>query len=256
MSAEPAKSLSLIPVSRRESVHPSEAPGLPQHSADAETYADAPHSQTRPSPRAIANSTAHHPVSRGSRLSPASLLAGDWSVVDSNREGAELRILLRTGAVSISAREHDVIHAVLSGETDRAISERMGITRQCVCGHLGNGLEKMGLQSRFAALQTWRALTEVEKGRAGRAQIAEVKVGSETLLSIRCPIAPRPEMEVRLSNAETNVAWLISDGQSNREIAFTRGTAERTVANQVASLFTKLELSRRFDVAQFVLGLC
>jgi DNA-binding NarL/FixJ family response regulator len=192
---------------------------------------------------------------RGSRLTQASLLAGDWTVVDSTREGSELRILLRAGAAVVTTREHDVIYAVLGGESDRTISQRMGITRQCVCGHLGNGLGKMGLESRFSALQAWRALSEVEKGRTGRAQIAEVKVGVETLLSIRCPIAPRPEMEVRLSNAETHVAWLISDGESNRDIAFTRGTAERTVANQVASLFAKLDLSRRFDVAQFVLGL-
>jgi DNA-binding NarL/FixJ family response regulator len=183
-------------------------------------------------------------------------MAGDWTVVDATREGSELRVLLSAGSAVVTTREHDVILAVLSGETDRSISQRMGITRQCVCGHLSNGLVKMGLESRFSALQTWRALLEVEKARRGRAQIAEVKIGSETLLSIRCPIAPRPEMEVRLSNAETNVAWLISDGESNREIAFSRGTADRTVANQVASLFAKLDLSRRFDVAQFVLGLC
>jgi DNA-binding NarL/FixJ family response regulator len=250
MSTEQAKSLVLIPLNEAP------VPSKIVQKESNETQAESPFSQTRLSPRALAQETPHQAVMRGSRLSQTSLLAGDWTVVDSTRNGSELRVLLRAGAATITTREHDVIQAVLHGETDRSISQRMGITRQCVCGHLGNGLEKMGLDSRFGALQTWRALAEIEKGRSGRAQIAEVKVGSETLLSIRCPIAPRPEMEVRLSNAETNVAWLISDGESNREIAFIRGTAERTVANQVASLFAKLDLSRRFDVAQFVLGLC
>jgi two-component system, NarL family, response regulator DevR len=61
--------------------------------------------------------------------------------------------------------------------------------------------------------------------------------------------------EVRLSSAEHHVAWLVCDGLSNRDIAVERGTAERTVANQIASIFHKLGVCRRFDVAQFLLGL-
>ena len=98
-------------------------------------------------------------------------------------------------------------------------------------------------------------ILEAEKGRAGRARLAEVEYGSDMLLSLQVPIPPRAEIEVRLSSAETHVAWLVCDGLSNREIAIERGTAERTVANQVASIFSKLEVSRRFDVAQFLLGL-
>ena len=251
MSAEQANTLSLISISKAQSPNTSNSVELPLDLIDSES----PQSQTRLSPRAIAQATPHHALVRGSRLSQASLLGGDWSVVDATRRDAELSILFRPGRAAVTTREHDVIHAVLNGETDRSLSERLGITRQCVCGHLGNGLIKLGLESRFSALETWRTLAEVEKARSGRAKIAEVKVGAETLLSVRCPIAPRPEMEVRLSAAETHVAWLISDGESNRDIAFTRGTAERTVANQVASIFAKLDLSRRFDVAQFVLGL-
>jgi len=216
---------------------------------------DLPESQTRISPRALADHVPHQPVANANRLTRASFLTGDWGLVDVSRRGTELQILLKPGALLISSREQEVLDAVLSGVADRELSRRLGITRQCVCGHLGNALGKLGATSRFSALETWRALQEAEKGRAGRATLAEVTYGEDTLLSLRVPVPPRPELEVRLSSAETDVAWMVCDGLSNRDIAVARGTAERTVANQVASIFNKLNVSRRFDVAQFLLGL-
>ena len=240
-----AEKLTLVPVTAAALIDGASTADRPQ----------APESQTRLSPRAAASQVAHHPVGNASRLSRDSFLQGDWAVIDVDRQESEIRILLRAAAVVLSGREREVLRAVLHGVSDRAVSQQLGITRQCVCGHLANGLSKMGTESRFAALQVWRLLAEVERGRSGRAQIAEVQFGDEKLLSIRCVIPPRPEIEVRLSAAENRVAWLVCDGLSNRDIALTRGSAERTVANQVAAIFSKLDCSRRFDVAQFLLGL-
>jgi DNA-binding NarL/FixJ family response regulator len=243
MSANQLSKLALIPVSQ---------------STDLGSEAvDAPGSQTRLSPRALAERAPHSPIpaaGRG-RLNRESLLRGDWTILDVARVDSQLRILLRSGGRQVSGREHEILQAVMSGEADRDISRRMEISRQCVCGHLGNGLSKLGTDSRFACLQVWRALTEIERGRGSRAMIGEVDYGGEKLLSIRCDIPPRPEIEVRLSSAEHHVAWLVCDGLSNRDIALERGTAERTVANQIASIFHKLSVCRRFDVAQFLLGL-
>lgn len=242
----------------RESVmqgKPANSVSSPESTSEAEPQLDVPYSQTRVSPRAAANQVSHHALSNATRLTRTSLVAGDWTIIDVHRNNTELQVLLRSGATLISGREQEVLESVLSGVPDRELSRRMGITRQCVCGHLGNGLSKLGVSSRFTALEAWRALLEAEKGRAGRALLAEVSFGEETLLSLRTPIPPRPELEVRLSSAETDVAWMVCDGMSNRDIAFQRGTAERTVANQVASIFSKLGVSRRFDVAQFLLGL-
>lgn len=247
MATRQAAKLSLVPVTQ-------EAPVSQQAARPAEDL-KVPVSQTRVSPRALADRTPHQPVLGGSRLNRDTLLSGNWAVVDVERRGSELRVLLRPNGPPMSSREHEVLRSVLSGVADRELSIRMGITRQCVCGHLGNGVAKLGTESRFAALQAWRVLGEAEKGRAGRAVVAEVPYGDETLVSLRCDIPPRSEIEVRLSSAETHVAWLVCDGLSNREIAVERGTAERTVANQVASIFNKLDVCRRFELAQFLLGL-
>jgi DNA-binding NarL/FixJ family response regulator len=54
--------------------------------------------------------------------------------------------------------------------------------------------------------------------------------------------------EVILSSAEREVLQLVEEGLSNADIAKARGTAVRTVANQVASLLKKLNLGSRFEI--------
>jgi len=50
----------------------------------------------------------------------------------------------------------------------------------------------------------------------------------------------------RLSDAEREVLALVVEGKSNQEIAAARGTSERTVANQIASLLRKLGAPSRY----------
>jgi DNA-binding NarL/FixJ family response regulator len=51
-----------------------------------------------------------------------------------------------------------------------------------------------------------------------------------------------------LTPAEVTVAQLILQGKSNREIAAQRGSTVRTVANQVASLFRKMNVRSRLEL--------
>jgi len=51
-----------------------------------------------------------------------------------------------------------------------------------------------------------------------------------------------------LSAAEREVLTLVERGMSNADIAKERGTALRTVANQVASLLKKLNLGSRYEI--------
>ena len=52
-----------------------------------------------------------------------------------------------------------------------------------------------------------------------------------------------------LSPAERDVALGVIAGKSNAEIAAGRGTSARTVANQMASLFKKLRVGSRREIA-------
>jgi DNA-binding NarL/FixJ family response regulator len=52
-----------------------------------------------------------------------------------------------------------------------------------------------------------------------------------------------------LSPAEREVARAVMEGKSNLAIARARGVSERTVANQVASIFRKLGVGSRLELA-------
>ena len=56
-----------------------------------------------------------------------------------------------------------------------------------------------------------------------------------------------------LTHAEKDVAALVLEGMSNREIALTRGTSVRTIANQVAAIFRKLRVTARVELGQALL---
>jgi DNA-binding CsgD family transcriptional regulator len=57
-----------------------------------------------------------------------------------------------------------------------------------------------------------------------------------------------------LSDAEKEVAKLLLAGRSNAEIAAARGRSVRTVANQVASIFRKLRVGSRLELAVALKG--
>ena len=67
--------------------------------------------------------------------------------------------------------------------------------------------------------------------------------------------APRPELRFasEFSRAEFEVAQRLLEGNSYAEIAHSRKTSERTIANQVASVFRRLGVSGRPELAQRLL---
>jgi DNA-binding NarL/FixJ family response regulator len=57
-----------------------------------------------------------------------------------------------------------------------------------------------------------------------------------------------------LSTREREVAWLIAEGRSNRDIASLLLIAEGTVKKHVGNLMAKLQLPNRTQVAVYVIG--
>jgi len=57
-----------------------------------------------------------------------------------------------------------------------------------------------------------------------------------------------------LTPHEQQVALLAIEGLSNREIAARRRTAERTVANQIASIYRKLHIRSRTELVLAIAG--
>jgi DNA-binding CsgD family transcriptional regulator len=92
-------------------------------------------------------------------------------------------------------------------------------------------------------------------GGAGRRLVkgTRVAVSGRELFVITMPslVASLPE---ELTAAEREVAALLLDGKSNREVAALRGTSVRTIANQVGAIFRKLRVSGRVELGQALLS--
>jgi DNA-binding NarL/FixJ family response regulator len=75
---------------------------------------------------------------------------------------------------------------------------------------------------------------------------SKVTIDGEELAVFSFPLPP-PTLPGSLSAAERDVAIALLEGLSNAEIAATRGTAARTVANQVAAVLRKLGVRSRTE---------
>ncbi len=69
------------------------------------------------------------------------------------------------------------------------------------------------------------------------------------LAIVECPTNAAGAKSERLTRAELAVVGLALEGLSNRAIAARRGCSYRTVANQLASIFAKLDIGSRAELA-------
>jgi DNA-binding CsgD family transcriptional regulator len=79
-----------------------------------------------------------------------------------------------------------------------------------------------------------------------------MKIGEDELAVISISMGALAELP-DLTAAEFQVVERVLQGQSNHEIAQGRGTALRTVANQLASIFRKLGISSRTELMAAVM---
>lgn len=96
------------------------------------------------------------------------------------------------------------------------------------------------------------AKKERPESSAGGVFFSELQVGGERLAIISLPVDASYDFS-SLTPAERAVARALLKGQSNSAIATTRGSSERTVGNQVASVFRKLGIASRSELAAWVI---
>lgn len=182
------------------------------------------------------------------------LIQGRWQVVHRVDTSAYRYILARGSAPKrrLTVRERQVLDLVVAGATDKQVSETLDLSVSTVATHRSRAIEKVGLGSLALTTQlAWAARledtcscvpTEVWAERAARGEFRVIRLPR---LASRLPKS--------LSEAERAVAGWLTDGLSNREIADARKVSERTVANQIRSIFYKIGVGRRADL---VVRLC
>ncbi len=178
------------------------------------------------------------------------LVCGRWSLVDRfDSDGKRLVVAVPNEPTTLdprglTRREAQVAELVGTGRSTKEIAYDLGLSLSTITMAATRAARKLGLSSR-AELAAFFAPGGL------RTTLEEASIGDQTVL-VGTQVDLEQRLRARLSPAEREVAALILRGHSNAAIASRRGTSENTVANQVASIFRKLEVQSRTELGAVV----
>jgi DNA-binding NarL/FixJ family response regulator len=183
----------------------------------------------------------------------ASLWEGEWTVVDHTRD-PPLHSMTCARAPSGPTRpllardEIELATGRARGVTLKAIAADSGRSMTAVSNLFTRVRRRLMLRSdaQFVLFFGGAEREDVVPPPAGLKATLE-RYGPGERLSLRYPW-PSWRLPPTLSDAERTVVLDLVDGASRRDIALARGTSERTVANQMASIFRKLRVGSRVEL--------
>jgi DNA-binding NarL/FixJ family response regulator len=120
----------------------------------------------------------------------------------------------------LSPREQQVVALAACGHSNKVIAGQLDLTLSTVSVYLVKAARKLGVRGRVALIRVYC-------------------MGAED----------GPCLPPVLSRSENAVATLLLTGASNAQIAAARAKSARTVANQIASIFRKLGVRSRGELA-------
>lgn len=186
------------------------------------------------------------------------LRAGSIRVRDSftSTERAYLVLEQRVSeAPTAAARSWDILEQILLGRSQKVVGTELGIGPSTVAGSARGALRAAGVDARVSSVPPLlsmlvRASLERSRSHAIRSCVLELEGVSFRVLSIGLG----PSSLVRqLSPAERAVALMRIEGRSLAEIAASRRTSMRTVANQLGAAFRRLGISGRSSLVEYFL---
>lgn len=164
------------------------------------------------------------------------LYAGRWSLVEHHDTDGRRFLLARRNdpephaPVPLTRRQRQVLFYASVGWSYKQIAYALGLSSEgSISIHLSSALRKMGM--------------------ASRAEL--IRVTSQWAAALAGASGPSPS-ERELTPAEREVAEQVFAGSSNRQIAKQRGVSERTIANQLASIYRKLGLQDRHELVRWL----
>ncbi len=175
------------------------------------------------------------------------LVQGRWSLVDRfDTDRRRFVVAIKNDPAhldprGLSARERQVAEYVGLGRSSKEISYMLGVSSSAVTNCTARAQAKLGLSSR-TELATFFAPAGL------RAKLAEVSIAGEELLVGAYPLV-NENCVMSLTDAERTVLGHLLAGSTNSDIAQRRRTSDRTIANQVQSIFNKLKVRSRSELA-------
>lgn len=128
---------------------------------------------------------------------------------------------------ALTAGERRVLLHAMNGCPNKTIAMALALSGSTIAERLSVAARKFGVRSRVELIRTCRA--------------GAPRAGPPPSLS--------PTGMARLTHAERDIVQRLLAGSSNAEIATARRRSVRTVANQIASIYRKLGVASRSDLA-------
>ncbi|MEI9952523.1 MAG: helix-turn-helix transcriptional regulator [Pseudomonadota bacterium] len=157
-----------------------------------------------------------------------------------------------SNALAVSPTHQRLFERVVLGESQKLVALETDRSRAGVSSMLHECLRTLGLSCKFRRLPLPLAL--IAHARASSGPAASFSISPETNSLVVTVQRPDQALQRWLSASEYSVARLVMEGKSHAEIAAVRGTSQRTVANQLQSVFSKLKVSGRLELIRFALS--
>jgi DNA-binding CsgD family transcriptional regulator len=184
-------------------------------------------------------------------------VAGRLRVHAHRSDGAHAMLIVRVAKAAgpafsrLPEGESTALVRVLRGEQQKVVASDLRLSCAAISARCARGLARFGVTSASVPLivvlaaQSWTGAAEtsgwsVAFEREGHACLL---LGAPRLVSGLLP---------SLTPAEEDVAQLLVDGFSRREVAIRRATSMHTIAGQTHSIFTKLGVSGRYALVRRV----
>lgn len=215
-----------------------------------------------------AGATSHRMVAHHRHSKPTDAVAiwddvvtGRWSLLEEFDSNGERCFVARQnepdtpGSPALSARERQIVAHASRGYSNKHIAYELGLCSSTVAAQLTSAARKLGVSSRETLLHAFAVLGGApdhpieDDGAPAQphddptVRVIQFRHDDHEYALIRIAITPR--LPPSLTTAEAAVATLAIEGLSNAAIAKQRKTSVRTVANQLRSIYSKLEVGSR-----------
>jgi DNA-binding NarL/FixJ family response regulator len=166
---------------------------------------------------------------------------------------SQYHFYLITGPVAgpwggLEPKHLQVLEAFLTGVAQKAIAMDLDVAPSTVASYARSALRHLGVHDRPSQVQPLLILAAKASQSLNPTCRCDVTFLHETE-PLRVVAFPRPDSELpTVPPAELSVLRCLVEGMTHSEIARRRGTAIRTVANQLASVFSRFRVSGRREL--------
>ena len=145
----------------------------------------------------------------------------------------------------LEKRRIEILEAVLRGSPQKCIAIEQRLAPSTVALHAKLALESLGVMDRPS--RTHPLLMRIARSESKPAEARRSTLQVDANLDFCVVSMPRPEHSLRplLPLAEFEVIQSLVEGLSYQDIAARRETSARTVANQISTVFRRLQVSGR-----------